>query len=241
MTEIENILDVNRPDLIENPITVSDIQQLIINRETIHAQKIIFSSDDVQTPKFPYENGKKLEITQGDIIKDVKFFEHCSIFNNAMEKDGDQFSLNIITFPYVVVVTQACDLQQYQNNLISMIVLPVYREDDLLSAKHVNGLYKASEILKVTKHTNLTTEYKNIKNNQNPRYHYLDLYKTSLGSNMIIDFKHYFTVQVSYLEQHAKNNKVHSLGVLFRENVSHRFSFFLSRIGLPDENKSSIS
>ncbi len=46
---------------------------------------------------------KKSRIFQGDIYKDVEFIEY------AIEKDG-VIEISKITFPFVVVLTQDCDL-----------------------------------------------------------------------------------------------------------------------------------
>ena len=52
----------------------------------------------------------------------------------------------------------------------------------------------------------------------------------------IIDFKQYFTVNVDKILQHKRNkeNVQFVLGDLFKESLSQRFSNYLSRIGLPE-------
>ena len=45
-------------------------------------------------------------ISQGDIYKDVWCFENISQDNNTLK-------INRIFFPYVVVLTQDCDIQQH--------------------------------------------------------------------------------------------------------------------------------
>ena len=50
----------------------------------------------------------------------------------------------------------------------------------------------------------------------------------------VIDFKHYFTVTVNYLNSIYEKKYVCSVDSLYRELISQRFSNFLARIGLPD-------
>ena len=50
---------------------------------------------------------------------------------------------------------------------------------------------------------------------------------------LIMDFKHYFTIPLKTLESKL-NDRICTIEPLFRESISQRFSFFLSRIGLPN-------
>ena len=49
----------------------------------------------------------------------------------------------------------------------------------------------------------------------------------------VIDFKHYFSVNVKYLQKVKRKQFVCMVGDLYREDISQRFASFLSRIGLP--------
>jgi hypothetical protein len=49
----------------------------------------------------------------------------------------------------------------------------------------------------------------------------------------LIDFKHYFSVNLRVLEMFRKTNYICTISPLFREKVSQRFVSYLSRIGLP--------
>ena len=78
------------------------------------------------------------------------------------------------------------------------------------------------------------TPGKYIKQNNNPRYHYLDFPDDiSISNTQIIDFKHYFTVNVDYLIKNKEQDFICRVSELYREEISQRFSNFLSRIGLP--------
>jgi hypothetical protein len=50
----------------------------------------------------------------------------------------------------------------------------------------------------------------------------------------VIDFKHYFSVPVEYLERIKPTNFVCAVCELYREDICQRFAAYLSRIGLPD-------
>jgi len=77
------------------------------------------------------------------------------------------------------------------------------------------------------------TEIGKIKNNDDPRYHYLHFDPESDLPDMIIDFKHFFTVSTDYLYQN-KVKRVRAIDELYREKISQRFAYYISRIGLPD-------
>ena len=181
------------------------------------------------------KTGKVARITQGDIFKDIEFIEY------AIEKNGI-VEISKIKFPSVVVLTQDCDLNQdyslrwsrskpktQNNKLFSVIVAPLYNAEHVFSGTHLE--YLNMEMAPISKNR---TPGKDIMNNNNPRYHYIDFPENIPLTASIIDFKHYFTVNVEYLKRMKKTNFVCTIKELFREQLSHRFAFFLSRIGLPD-------
>lgn len=51
---------------------------------------------------------------------------------------------------------------------------------------------------------------------------------------LIVDFKHYFSVNSESLREDVRAHYVCSIEVLFRERLSQRFANYLARIGLPD-------
>ena len=181
---------------------------------------------------------KRAQISQGDIYKDVEFIEY------AIEREGIM-EISKITFPFVVVLTQDCDLNQdytvrwarketsnHDKKLFSVIVAPLYNFEHFNSGSHLSELKMNMTVIKAQGNTAAN----NLKNNKTPRYHYLeftDNIRVPLVSS-VIDFKHYFTVNVEYLKEHKKNNFICQIGALYREDVSQRFSSFLSRIALPE-------
>ena len=50
--------------------------------------------------------------------------------------------------------------------------------------------------------------------------------------NAIVDFKHFFTVPISYLISHKKDRLLH-LDDLFAEQITLKFSTYLARVAIP--------
>lgn len=175
---------------------------------------------------------KEGRICQGDIFKDVEYVEY------AVEKSGI-IEISKIIFPLVIVLTQDCDLKQDFTNraeaagetqdkhLLSVIVAPLYNAEHVYNGEHLSYLsLKMQDISKGSK-----TYIKLLKKNQLPRYHYLE-FEDSITSS-IIDFKHYFAVNVELLLKSKSENFIFNVPSLAREQISQRFANFLSRIGLP--------
>jgi len=174
-------------------------------------------------------------IAQGDIFKNVDFIEY------AIERDGI-ISVSKIVFPLVIVLSQDCDLlhdfkfrvekDEIKNQdkfLLSVLVAPLYNIEHVYSGEHLSELDIKMEPINRNK-----TPGKDLKNNLRPRYHYLEFPQDIPIVASVIDFKHYFSVNVDYLRDLKKNNFVCKVSELYREDVSHRFASFLSRIGLPE-------
>ncbi len=69
-----------------------------------------------------------------------------------------------------------------------------------------------------------STQGNNLLNNEIPRYHYLEFPQNIPVVPSVIDFKHYFSVNVLYLKKLKKRNSVCRLSELYREDVSQRFN-----------------
>lgn len=177
-------------------------------------------------------------INQCDIFRNVEFIEYVA-------ENGNVIEVSKICFPYAVVLTQACDLQQDINSrkrieethsgnhdkfLVSVIVAPIYNFEDFRQGKHLEqlGLSMADQGRRTR------SRCENIIKNENKRYHYLNFDKDVELVESVIDFKHYFTVTINYLQNQYQEKYVCSIDSLYKELISQRFSNFLSRIGLPD-------
>ncbi|MCI5162336.1 MAG: hypothetical protein D3917_10030 [Candidatus Electrothrix sp. AX5] len=173
-------------------------------------------------------------ISQGDILRNVEHIEYVT------EKQGN-IEVSKILFPLVIVLTQDCDLAQdykfrwsrYNSKtddklLMSVLVAPIY------NAEHVYTGEQLSELgLKMGSISRKKTPGRTIRNNETPRFHYLEFGDKTPIVPSIIDFKHYFSVNVAYLKKHKSTNFACQLSELYREDVSQRFTSFMARIGLP--------
>jgi hypothetical protein len=75
-----------------------------------------------------------------------------------------------------------------------------------------------------------------LRNNEIPRYHYMEFPRDVPIVPSVIDFKHYFSVNAQELANKKSSSFVCMVSPLFREDISHRFASYLSRIGLPEPN-----
>jgi hypothetical protein len=181
-------------------------------------------------------NSKRINrICQGDIFKDIEFIE------GADEKEGI-IEISKIIFPLVIVLSQDCDLEQdyrfreepdndknQDKCLISIIVAPMYNSDHFFRGEHLKEIGLNRQIIKENK-----SPGKFIHNNLNPRFHYIEFSNMDFNFyNVVIDFKHYFTVNLNYLLSIKKYNYICRVNALYRERITQRFSHYLSRIGLP--------
>jgi hypothetical protein len=175
-------------------------------------------------------------VVQGDILRDVEYVEHVT------EEDG-VLEVAKIRFPTVIILSQDCDLQWdfvFRNDdqktkdkcLISILVAPLYNVEHVYTGEHLERIGIDSRQIKKKR-----TEGKILRRNQNPRYHYLEFPSSIPLVPSVIDFKHYFTAPVAYLSSIKDSQFVCSVSPIFREQISHRFSSFLSRIGLPEPGK----
>ena len=173
------------------------------------------------------EAGQRL--AQGDILRDF-------IYQVASVSEGKVKSSEF-TFPYVVLLSQDCDLEwdfknrtepkDNQDKYLHYILLcPAYLAEQLKSGIHLNDLELTMKIIGRDK-------WGDVKTNQNQRYHFLKNDKEYQIPDLAVDFKHYFTVPRDLLYQQAEGQYIGSLRELFRESLSQRFAYYLSRIGLP--------
>lgn len=176
-------------------------------------------------------------VRQGDIYSNVPYYESYCEHEN-------EFSLTVYDFPYVLVLTQDCDLEQNKRtrdeqpeggvkrandkHLISVIVVPLYNSEHFWAGEHLSEIgleaQKQNSGLKKT-----------IKSNQNQRYHYIEFGDDVVIPDSVIDFKHYFSTSLDWLETH-REKRMCGVESVYRELISQRFSNYLSRIGLPEPN-----
>ncbi|MBD3350438.1 MAG: hypothetical protein GF364_03025 [Candidatus Lokiarchaeota archaeon] len=172
-------------------------------------------------------------ISQGDIFRDLKYI-YCF---HEMEKYVDVVE---ITFPYVIVLSQACDMKgMYEiinNNgkstkqMISVLVAPLFDK-----SKVQNGDY-----LKKILGTNTPSEKgfsskdkSTIENDFHYRFHFLNFESSFLEvPDSVIDFKQYFTLNIDILYKNV-SKRICTLQPIFKEQVTLKFSTYLTRVAIP--------
>ncbi len=182
-------------------------------------------------------------IAQGDIFRDVECIER------VVERRGI-IEVSKVIFPLVVVMTQDCDLEQdakyktkYEKRpadddkrLLSILVVPLYNAEHVFEGEHLGDLK-----LTMAKINKRKTPGTSLMLNERPRYHYLEFPDEIPVVPQIADFKHYFSVHLSYVESLQRKQFVCRITELFREDLSQRFAAYLARIGLPDLRRAPAS
>ncbi|WP_298524248.1 hypothetical protein [uncultured Methanobrevibacter sp.] len=186
-----------------------------------------------------YRKNDSKRILQGDILKDFKIHTYDD-------------KVKMITIPYGVVLSQDCDLNQDYNSqkeyerlnlekndknnpnlnsklLPSILICPAYDAEQLRKGEHLQHIdIPMNEISKTRK-----TPWKNILQNQTPRYHYLKESEEFGIPDLVLDFKRYYSVSRDYLYSIYTKHYFISINELYREDLSDRFFNYQSRIGLP--------
>ena len=170
---------------------------------------------------------------QGDILRDVSLVEWA-------DTQQDEIKIQRRELAYCVVVSQECDLEHDFNerrksdspsndkHLQSVLICPAYPVQDFRAGDHLKNLKMKMQ--------NINSEnWGRIRQNSNPRYHYLDKHENFQVPELAIDFKHYITVprEILYRDDFDRCYLA-SMEILYRESLSSRFAHYLSRIGLPD-------
>lgn len=181
---------------------------------------------------YPVSTTARFQVEQGDIIRGASFLEYFA-------ERGDILELSRIEFPYVVVLSQSCDLEGDHKRrygrprwspgkfILSVLVAPLYTAEDFFAGQHLVDIG-----LELEPKNRRRGEGKLIQDNEIPRYHYLELPDDlPMPSEVVVDFKQFFTVNAEYLTRHKKANFVGKLQPLYRERVTQRFSEYLARIG----------
>ena len=177
---------------------------------------------------------------QGDVCKNVMVFEGWG--NSPKQKT---------VYPYAALLTQECDLEQDWRAYIKIQESNSENQDErksedkilrhlIFAPCYVLAQFKeGTHVANRKMHKWNSGDIKSMRSNdKNIRFHYLPQDNEVQLPEFIIDFKHYFTVERDSIYSVAKSEVyICSLKPLFREDLSHRFAFYLSRIGLPEEDQ----
>lgn len=166
-----------------------------------------------------YESSSGDRLCQGDVLRDIKF--SSAVLN------------------YAVIMSQDCDLElDYKNRqktgevsnndkfLPTILVCPAYTSEQFFKGEHIDGW-------KMRPFINDKEQEKIIKNNEN-RYHFLGGESKLSIPDLVIDFKHFYTIPTEIILLQSKSSYLATVNELFRERLSQRFSNYLSRFGLPE-------
>ena len=107
------------------------------------------------------------------------------------------------------------------------MVSPAYLAEKVRSGTHLEELNLLMQNIN-------SLRWSVILKNQNYRYHYLPKDNKLNIPPLVVDFKHYYTIPRDFFYEKFLDNYIGTLDQLFRESLSHRFSHYLSRIGLPE-------
>ncbi len=114
------------------------------------------------------------------------------------------------------------------------MVAPLYDPSMIKNGEHLDELIdnKIIENVKRDRYYN-SKENDLINSDLHYRFHSLDFNNNKLVPNSVIDFKHYFTLNVDYL-LNSREKRLCKLQPIFCEQVSRKFANYLSRVAIPD-------
>lgn len=179
-------------------------------------------------------------VCQGDIYKNVKY--------NYIDSESDDGKVNIIEyeFPYAIVISQACDVIAMDEMMAqksgkpakfmpSILLCPIYDAETAKNGQHILEAFNELNLKREGKDPVYQgDDLKVAKRDWNYRFHYLTVETDGkkVLENQLLDFKHYFTVPISYLRAN-KGNRVYHLEDLFAEQITLKFATYLSRVAIP--------
>ena len=177
--------------------------------------------------KSRYRKSRNSRYYQGDILKDLSF---------VVGDSGAETVLDKIDLKYAVILSQDCDIEHDHNSrknksghdkyIRSVLICPAFDIEEFAGGTHFDGWQMDTFNSKKIDKLKNNDEYK--------RYHYLPAERNYFIPELVLDFKHFFTLPRDYLYRKKKQVYLASLSEIFREELSQRFSNYLSRIGLPE-------
>lgn len=189
---------------------------------------------------------------QAEILSGVS-----QIIRDITSTSTEAIPLNIVNHPYSIILSQDCDLDldfRARNGLEGPNNKMVGREK-IIPNILLCQVFTAKELYengKTSKEIN-STLWDRIKTNSDVRYHFCqaaeaELDATGLGlPELAIDFKRYFAIPVDDLYMQLQHSLDPKSGLVQRrlrlkspycEHFCTRFSFYLSRVALPDPHLS---
>lgn len=182
-----------------------------------------------------------INICQGDVFKNVRYAYIDS-------EDNDTVQVVEFVFPMAIIISQACDVNSMGEIIAeqggkstkfmpSILMCPIYDVDVAKKTEHLKQAFEELEIKKLDGKDDFLLYKDDIKvagKDWHYRFHDLTvaIEKKSVLEKAVVDFKHYFTVPASYLMRNRENRLFH-LEDLFAEQITLKFSTYLSRVAIP--------
>lgn len=178
------------------------------------------------------------QICQGDIFQNVRY--------NYIDSEDDE-GVNVIEFefPMAIIISQVCDviaMEDIVNNksgkpakfMPSILMCPIYDKSASKSGDHIKEAFSLLSLNIVEEPIYFKDDLKTADKDWHYRFHSLTIETGAekVLENAIVDFKHYFTVPISYLISHKKDRLLH-LDDLFAEQITLKFSTYLARVAIP--------
>ncbi len=187
-------------------------------------------------PTIAIERNVPGRLTQGDFYRDITLLEDVLDNENSID-------LTEISYPISILLNQDCDLESdfrsrseldalkpnHDKHLLWLFFAPVYNYEQFILGEHLLNLE-----MKMSNHKSNRPMQEQIQKNNMPRYHFLKFLDKENMPDMIIDFKHFFTLSNPVLFNCRADKFLFTTTPLFREQISQRFAYYLSRIGLPN-------
>ena len=178
-------------------------------------------------------------VCQGDIFKDVHF-------NYIESEDNDGINVIEYVFPYAIIISQGCDvisMSEMECNkegkatkfMPAILMCPIYDEQMAKNTDHLTDAFQELGINKLAENLFNSNEKKIVDKDWHYRFHALTIKynESNVLEKSIVDFKHYFTVPISYLVQH-RQDRLFRLDDLYAEQITLKFSTYLSRVAMPE-------
>ena len=178
------------------------------------------------------------QLCQGDIFRNVKYS-----YIDSEDEDG----ANIVEyeFPLAIIISQACDVIAMEELILnkagkpakfmpSILMCPIYERNISKSGEHIKNAFDQLSLEFKVENTYQRDDYNVAQRDWHYRIHALtvEANENIVIDNAVIDFKHYFTVPMTYLIAHKKDRILH-LDDLFAEQVTLKFSTYLARVAIP--------
>lgn len=178
------------------------------------------------------------KICQGDVYKNVRY-------NYIDAEDDNNVDVVEYEFPLAIIISQACDVIAMDDIVStgggkpakfmpSILMCPIYDKNVAKTGDHLTEVFNELSLTFNKEDVYHKDDYKIAERDWHYRFHALELTLNGspVLSNAIIDFKHYFSVPLSYLARHKKNRLYH-LDDLFSEQLTLKFATYLSRVAIP--------